>query len=167
MKTLRVIAASVLLTVLVDCGHSRPAQQEVLNTEARMPVLPVPALDWRVAAMRVDRVQDRNIGPAQGRIAMLTANDQAIAHVGVGGYPAGSVLALTTWLERDDPHWFGAKLPGTLVSLEVLRFTAGPDGPPTATYVRYAGNPLREATDAATAEARKAAILAMEPAAMP
>jgi hypothetical protein len=165
MKTLRLISlisSAMLLAVLAGCGQSRPAVQEVLNTEARMPVLPVPALDWRVAAVSVDRAHGTM---TQSTISMLTANDQAIAHVGVGGYPAGSVLALTTWLERDDPHWFGAKLPGTLVSLEVLRFNAGADG--RATYTRYAGSPLREVTDNATAEARKAAILAMEPAAMP
>jgi hypothetical protein len=167
MKTLRLISlisSAMLLAVLAGCGQSRPAVQDVQNTEARMPVLPVPALDWRVAAVSVDRAHGTM---THSTISMLTANDQAIAHVGVGGYPDGSVLALTTWLERDDPHWFGARLPGTLVSLEVLRFTAGPDGHPVAAYMRYAGSPLREVTDNATVEARKAVILAMEPAAMP
>lgn len=26
-------------------------------------------------------------------------------------YSPGSVLALVTWVQRDDPHWFGARIP--------------------------------------------------------
>jgi hypothetical protein len=43
----------------------------------------------------------------------------------------------------------------------------GADGKPTAVYKRYAGEPLREVTDAANAEARKAVLLGMRASVMP
>jgi hypothetical protein len=43
----------------------------------------------------------------------------------------------------------------------------GGDEKVTAIYKRYAGDPLREVTDAANAEARKAAILGMRSSPMP
>lgn len=38
--------------------------------------------------------------------------------------PAGAELELVTWRERDDPHWFGARIPDTPVSVETLRGAA-------------------------------------------
>ncbi len=40
--------------------------------------------------------------------------------------PAGAKLALVTWHEREDPHWFGARIPDAAVSLETL--SATPNG---------------------------------------
>jgi hypothetical protein len=38
-------------------------------------------------------------------------------------YPSGSVLCLVTWEQRDDPHWFGAKIPGGVKSVEFVSTT--------------------------------------------
>ena len=159
-RAVRLAGFSAALAVLAGCGHSKPSTADVLNVEAKLPAdMPVPALDWRTVTSSVDR--------AHGTMAMLTANDKAIFYAGSGNYPAGSVLALTTWLQRDDPHWFGARIPGTLVSLETVTMEATADGKVTATYKRYAGNPLRDVTDNSSAESRKAAIVAMRYAPMP
>jgi hypothetical protein len=100
-------------------------------------------------------------------MATLTGNDLAVKYAGGDVYPVGSVLALTTWLERDDPHWFGARIPGSFVGLETVTVERGADGKPAAVYRRYAGDPLHEVTDAATAETRKAVLLGMRYSPMP
>jgi Haem-binding domain/Cytochrome P460 len=53
-------------------------------------------------------------------------------------YPPGSALALVTWSRRDDPHWFGGRIPKAIRSVEILTF--GPAAAPA--YDRYEGAPL-------------------------
>jgi hypothetical protein len=53
--------------------------------------------------------------------------------------PAG--LALVTWHQRDDPHWFGARIPDTPVSVEFAAIAAA--GTP-ATYRIFNGASLAE-----------------------
>jgi hypothetical protein len=156
-------AVVALAVAMVGCGHRRPADDDVLNVQARVPAaLPVPAMDWRVIATSVNRGRQ-----AMGTMATLTGNDVAVKYAGTDVYPGGSELALVTWLEREDPHWFGARIPGSFVGLETVTVERGADGKATAVYKRYAGDPLREVTDAANAEARKAAILGMRVSVMP
>lgn len=160
MRRLLVACAGLALMVLAGCGHRAPDEADVLNTEAKLPAgLPVPAMDWRVISSSVDR--------AYGTMATLTGNDVAWKYSGTGAYPEGSELALMTWLQRDDPHWFGARIPGSFVGLERVTVTRGADGKLTTSYKRYAGEPLHEATDVANSDARKAAILGMVYSQMP
>jgi hypothetical protein len=53
-------------------------------------------------------------------------------------YPPGSTLALVTWSQRDDPHWFGGRIPEAIRSVEILTF--GPAAAPA--FDRYEGAPL-------------------------
>ena len=60
-------------------------------------------------------------------MATLYGNEAAIqsAHsrtpaLGTITYKPGSVLALVTWAQREDPHWFGARIPSTLFSVEFV-----------------------------------------------
>jgi hypothetical protein len=160
---MRLVSVGLALLVLVGCGHRGPAEDDVLNVQAKMPSgMPVPALDWRVISSSVDRTHG-----ATGTMSTLTGNDLAVKYSGADTYPVGSELALVTWLERDDPHWFGARIPGSFVALETVLVERGADGKIAATYKQYVGDPLRESTDAASAEARKAIILGMRPSVMP
>jgi hypothetical protein len=167
-KMLRLIGVGAVLIALAGCGSRKPAEDDVLNVQARLPQgMPVPAMDWRVISMSVDRTHQ-----AAGTMATLTGNDLAVKYAGSGVYPVGSELALATWLERDDPHWFGARIPGSFVALETVTMERGGDGKATAIYKRYAGDPLGQlrevlVTDAGGAEARKAAILGMRASVMP
>ena len=169
MKSTRLTLISfVVLLALPGCSHPRPSEDDVLNVTAKIPAnLPVPAMDWRVISTSVNRTDKTT--------ATLTGNDLAVKYSATGVYPEGSKLALMTWFERDDPHWFGARIPGTFVALETISVdrdpTRGPDrdsaGKIVATYKRYTGDPLREVTGSTNADARKAIILAMQPSPMP
>ena len=157
------LAVVTLAVAMAGCGHREPTEEDVLNVQARLPAgMPVPAMDWRVIASSVDRTH-----LATGTMSTLTGNDVAVKYAGTEVYPVGSKLALLTWLERDDPHWFGARIPGSFVGLETVTVERGADGKAVAIYRRYAGDPLREVTDAANAEMRKAAILGMRYSVMP
>ena len=159
MKIRLGMGVMALAGLLAGCGHSKPGVTDVLNVSAKLPSgLPAQVMGWRVVTSSVDR--------AHGTMSTLTANDAAIFYTGVGRYPAGSALALTTWRQREDPHWFGARIPGGFTSVEMVTFAKGADGQTAATYRRFEGDPVREVTGT-DAEARKAAILAMRNAEMP
>jgi hypothetical protein len=156
----RVLALTVMAVSLMGCRGRQPAEADVLNGAAKLPEgLPVNPLAWRVVTTMADR--------ARGTMATLTANDRAILCAGIGKYPAGSELALTTWGEREDPHWFGARIPGGFVRLELVTVSAGADGKPVTAYRRFEGNPAREVTGTAEDAVRLPAILAMRAAEMP
>lgn len=161
MKSIRLaLIPFVVLLALPGCSHPRPSEDDVLNVTARIPAnLPVRAMDWRVISTSVNRTDKTT--------ATLTGNDIAVKYSATGTYPEGSKLALITWLERDDPHWFGARIPGTFVALETISVDRDSAGKIAATYKRYTGNPLREVTGSNNADARKTIILAMQPSPMP
>jgi len=164
MRVLKMACVGLALLVPAGCGHFRsgsaPSEEDVLNVPARLPSgMPVPVLDWETIATSADR--------AHQTMAILTGNNTAVQSAATGVYPEGSQLALLTWLAREDPHWFGGRIPGSFIALETVTVTRGGDGKIAATYRRYAGNPLREVADTAHADSRKAAILGTQASVMP
>jgi Haem-binding domain/Cytochrome P460 len=83
----------------------------------------------------------------QGATTMSTlyGNDIAVksARAGQPVYAAGSVLALVTWSQRDDPHWFGGRIPAGLKSIELV--SVGPGLRPA--YSAYEGMPMVKKAD--------------------
>jgi len=67
---------------------------------------------------------------------VLYGNDIAVQHARSGDatpYPTGAVLTLATWSQQDDAHWFGAKIPAQLQTVEVVK--TGTEN----TYAQYKG----------------------------
>jgi Haem-binding domain/Cytochrome P460 len=107
--------------------------------------LPVDPFNWRVISSAVDE--------RAATMAILYGNDVAVRNARTSpdrGYPPGSVLAVATWRRQDDEHWFGARIPGGLRSIEVVTVRA--DGS-SDSYDEYRGALL---TRAATPEAGRA-----------
>ncbi|WP_300691273.1 hypothetical protein [Chryseobacterium sp.] len=75
------------------------------------------------------------------------------------------ILALVTWSQKDDPDWFGAKIPDHLLSVEVIRSTGTFSGNSGIQYQRYEGKELKKVTGE-SAERIKI-ILQMKPSVMP
>jgi hypothetical protein len=99
-------------------------------------------------------------------MSTLYGNDIGVksARSGQAVYPAGSVLALVTWSQRDDPHWFGGRIPRMFQSVEVLTFGQGA----TPSYERYEGKPLaKKQPAAADVPGRIAYITAQKAAVLP
>jgi hypothetical protein len=146
--------------------RANPASAEVFNGLAALPGnLPVQPLTWRVITSSLDR--------AQGTMSTLFGNDLAMTHVRTDAqspWPPGAQVALVTWKQQEDKHWFGARIPGAPVSVEVVTVSppAQPDAPAGYVYESYAGTPLAKQTadDAATAP-RAFAIMGMRAAVLP
>jgi hypothetical protein len=92
------------------------------------------------------RVITSFVDPRAGTMATLYGNDTAVLHARSGqAYPAGAVVWLVTWSQREDPHWFGGRIPKGLESVEAVRFGTG--GSPE--YSRFEGAVLTKKTVAA------------------
>jgi Cytochrome P460 len=104
---------------------ARVAGNEVVNNAAAtLPAnLPYQPLGWNAVTLYVD--------PTARRMATLYGNDAAIQSVRDHraatdpAYPAGAVVALVTWSQRDDPHWFGARIPDAPQSVEFVEVAIG------------------------------------------
>ena len=80
-------------------------------------------------------------------------------------YPTGAVLALVTWVQRDDPHWFGGRIPNMPESVEFVQ--VGATGQ-TTSYRRFAGKDAVEDHPATSVAAQRTSfILALTPARLP
>ncbi len=148
---------------------ARVSGEEVVNNSAAaLPTsLPYQPLGWSAITMYVDP-RTRTMATLYGNdAAMLTVQARREASVGgpnVPTYPAGAVLALVTWVQRADPHWFGARIPAMPRSVEFVRVAA----PGQTSYQRFAGPRLIEDHSVASAAMlRTAFVLGLAPARLP
>jgi hypothetical protein len=113
------------------------------------------------------------VEPKTHTTATLYGNDAAVRAVttaprGEGkapAYPAGAVLALVTWTQRDDPHWFGGRIPDAPESVEFVKIAMlGQKNE----YRRFAGQNLgEERPTESAAELRTFFVLGLSPARLP
>ncbi len=62
----------------------------------------------------------------KGMMSTLYGNDAAVKSARSGqAYPAGAVITLVTWSQRQDPHWFGGRIPDSLKMVESLTYQPG------------------------------------------
>jgi hypothetical protein len=134
-------------------------REEVVNNAAALPAnLPYQPLSWSAITMYVD--------PKTRTMATLYGNDAAMQAALAGqAAPEGAVLALVTWVQRDDPHWFGARIPNTPLSVEFVQVAAARQ---PSNYRRFAGTGLIEDYGAASiAQQRTSFVLSLAPASLP
>jgi Haem-binding domain/Cytochrome P460 len=145
---------------------------EVVNNHAAaLPAsLPYQPLAWSAITMYVDP-KTRTTATLYGNDAAMQAVRAREDAVAAPAYSVGAVLALVTWAQRDDPHWFGGRIPDAPLSVELIQLTTEE---PTATYVprvtykRFAGAELTEdhVADSVMAE-RSKFITGLAPARLP
>lgn len=143
-------------------------REEIANNgAAALPSnLPYQPLGWNAITIYVD--------PKTRATATLYGNDSAMSAVqsrrlnpnvaGEHAYANGAMLALVTWLQRDDPHWFGARIPDQLQAVEFVQVSAGG----AKIYPRYDGaGQVVDHTGTSGASARTHFILGLAPAQLP
>ena len=125
------VMVCVLMLMVCGCGRKKIADADLYNVQAGVGAgLPYPVMEWKAITAVVDRAQDTT--------ATLFGNDAAVSAARAGvAYPAGAVLGLVTWRQREDPHWFGARIPGEVVSVEFVEVGSGKDR-------EFVGTPWRE-----------------------
>ena len=139
---------------------------EVVNNRAALPGnLPYQPLAWDSITMYVDP-RDRTMAILFGdETAMNAVRGRKVRRSEAPEYTAGTVLALVTWAQRDDPHWFGARIPDSPRSVEFLQ--VGASGQANS-YRRFAGTKLTEAHLAPDVAAQRASsVLKLAPAWLP
>jgi hypothetical protein len=128
-----VAGTALLLLGAAGCERRTPAERDLFNVDAALPAgLPVRPLEWRVITSSIDREHHT--------MATLFGNDVAVTNArsaGAATYPAGSQLVLVTWVQKDDGHWFGARIPQRFVSMELVTVAAGAGGKTAAKYERF------------------------------
>ncbi len=139
-------------------------EEIVNNAAASLPAsLPWQPLGWPAITMYVD--------PTTRTMATLYGNDAAMQIVTRGdamgapppSYPSGAVLALVTWVQRDDPHWFGGRIPDTPLAVEYVQISSSADS-----YRAFGGKALiEEHVDAKSAAQRTNFILSLKPGPLP
>jgi mono/diheme cytochrome c family protein len=144
---------------------ARSTLLEAVNNRAAVfpATLPYQPLRWTPITMFVD--------PKTHAMSTLYGNEAAISSVrarssspGAPQYVQGAVLSLVTWSQRDDPHWFGGRIPDAPSSVEFV--TIGAQNAPS--YHRFAGSNLAaQALTSAEASRRTGFLLAQQPAPLP
>jgi hypothetical protein len=143
------IAASIAFLIVAiaaisGCSSNRPAPLvATVNESASLSAtessaLPANPLKWRVITASID--------PQTSTMSTLYGNDTAIQYARTNSkhdYPPGSRIALVTWTRRDDPRYFGARIPDHLKSIEFVLVTELP-GETNVRYEKFEGSPLKQ-----------------------
>jgi hypothetical protein len=141
----------------VGCKKKLPVAADLYNDAAKVDAgLPYPVMEWRALTTSVDR--------GMGTTSTLFGNDAAVTAARAGQpYAAGAVLGLVTWRQKDDPHWFGARIPDAPAGVEFVEY--GPGLAPV--YRHFAGTPMVEEQADSGGAQRIAAIEGMKVARLP
>jgi hypothetical protein len=156
--------SAVLTLALSSCGGSRGVTPEINQRAALNGRLPWNPLQWNVITTFADR--------RTATMSVLYGNDAAVRYARANSqqaYPAGSVLALVTWTQQDDAHWFGAKIPGPVKSVEFVSVTGEADNKAVYSYENYEGSPLRQTSvwNGNSPDARAGYLLSLRAAVLP
>lgn len=122
---------------------ARASQAEVVNNRtANLPSsLPYPPLAWSAITMYVDPGAHTMATLFGNQTAMRAITSRGPASGQVLSYPTGAVLALVTWAQRDDPHWFGGRIPDTPRSIEFVEVNSQAGA---SSYHLYQANGMTE-----------------------
>ena len=160
MKRYCIVFCCCLLTILPSCSQKK-GPSGLLNSAAALP-------DSFQFDQKGLTVLNTIFNDQAGTVSMLYGNIQAKEFsMDSSHHSSGARWALVTWKRVDDKHWFGANIPGQLLSLETLTMDSRTGVPPSAGYARYSGKDLAKETDPAPHSERIRYILHMQPAVMP
>lgn len=168
MKALFLPPILIVLS-MSGCSGNEPRISAEINQSASLAGefaagLPANPLQWKVITSETSQTEST--------MATLYGNDLAVQYARTHAehnYPAGAVLSLVTWAEREDPRWFGANIPATVKSVEFVTVGNAADGKPSYSYQEYGGSPLKKlsAENGASPNDRVAYLLSQRAAVLP
>jgi hypothetical protein len=158
MKSLYSLMTGCML-LLAACSDNKPV--ELYNTKAALPSSPKYNLDGL-------KVITSFVNKTKGTASTLYGNDLALKSAIDGNKTvvANEVFTLVTWTQQEDDHWFGAKIPSDVESVEVIK--AVPSGNSVAVnYEQLEGKQLTLKTDTVGQAERIKYILGQKPSVLP
>lgn len=158
MKALYSLLTACTL-MLVACSDHKPI--ELYNTKAALPSSPKYNLDGL-------KVITSFVNKTKGTASTLYGNDLALKAAIEGNkiIAAKEVFTLVTWKQQDDDHWFGAKIPSDVESVEVIK-TASSGNNVAVNYEQLNGKALDLKTDTSGQAERIKYILGQKPSVLP
>ncbi len=159
------ITLAAIAFIAAGCSSTQPKLRAERNQAASLTGdLPANPLAWQVVTSSIDK--------NKSEMSTLYGNDAAIAYArshSDHNYPAGAILGFVTWMQTDDPRYFGAKIPGKPKSVEFVTVIASADGHPSYLYQLYEGAPLQKSSQQQTTVPadRAAFILSLRSAVFP
>lgn len=150
---------------MAGCAQRRASVSEVINEKAALSKgLPFNPLQWKIVST--------SINERDSTMSTLYGNDVALLHARTDPqhlYPAGSVLSLVTWFQQEDDHWFGARIPGQVKSVEFITVDSISNNAPSYSYQLYEGAPLKRVSsdDASSINFRIGYVLDQRASVMP
>jgi hypothetical protein len=154
-----------LVLAMCGCSTHRTNPSELINKEASLTGnLLFQPLRWRVITSAINK-QDSTMSTLYGNdLAVNCARTNASC-----SYPSGSVLSLVTWSQKADEHWFGARIPAQVKSVEFIVVNSAASGEPSYSYEDYAGTPLAKLPpqESAAVKARVRSMLDQRASVMP
>ena len=158
MKRLSFITISALI-VLSSCEqHKNPDQ--LINSKASLPA------SFKLSELH-QKVITTFINKRDSTMSTLYGNDQAGKIAAKQAQPGDSDASFTlvTWHQQDDPHWFGARIPGDLISVETVQ--TGTAENKLINYQKYSGKNLVKLADTVGRSSRIHFILSQNPSIIP
>jgi len=159
------LLVTALSFAILGCGRAAESIPATFNSDASLKGdLPSNPLQWKVITSE--------IRPSDSTMSTLYGNEIAVSHARTTSphiYPNGSILSLVTWTQREDPRYFGAKIPGRVQSVEFVSIQLAVNGQPAFAYQKFEGTPLKSVPglpDAFQTE-RTAYLLSQRAAVMP
>jgi hypothetical protein len=154
------------LGALIGCARQNSRSISHLDTDASIQSgLPWRPEDGRVITTWVDA--------NSSTMSTLYGNDVAVNSArsasDIPAYPAGSMVALVTWSQREDERWFGAKIPARVQLVEFETVRNGPANKMEYVYQRFVGGALKQTMVEAsiTSDKRATYLLSQRAAIMP
>lgn len=138
MKTnLIILTVGLLAAFITSCNSNKnKVQKELFNESA--------AISGKIGAMDAATILSWHMvtllkDTKSKEISVLYANDEAFKNVLSRGdhYPAGAKLALVTWFEKPDIHWFGAMIPGEIATIDQITIQQANNGQLVPQYESY------------------------------
>jgi hypothetical protein len=143
----------------IGCNQANHDKNDLFNQAASISsadTLPLNPLEWKVITSFIN-TKNKTMGTLYGNYKAF----YYASHHAENNYPEGSILALVTWHQVSDKHWFGANIPGAIRSVELLQFETSTSNLPKPLYTKYEGHPLKLRTEDKT-EISKRTIFIMK-----
>ena len=138
------LIASLSALAISGCSQKRSQRPAEINPAASLAgnsaaALQVNPLSWQIITSEINH--------ADSTMATLYGNDVAVryarSHHVQHDYPADAVISLVTWTQKEDPRWFGARIPDRVKSVEFVFARATANGQIEYFFQKYEGNPLQ------------------------
>ncbi|RTL49302.1 MAG: hypothetical protein EKK39_11210 [Sphingobacteriales bacterium] len=129
----------LIFLLLLSCGRTENKVDTLINISAsRIDSISFNPLKWKVVTSSTNHAKNTQ--------SILYGNDIAVDYARSNAakqYPPGSKLCFVTWSQQNDKHWFGAKIPYEIISIELITFKNMSNGSFLRSYEKYIGKPLQ------------------------